>query len=528
MSDHKVVLCTPSQRAYIVDMICAYPSLKDCKKVNRQVFCREHKWISEGDVKRVFGNFTRFKKVFEYIRNEAGNRLNKSIDRSENPSVAEQTANAKEQKYIYNPETKDYVFDFTNVSNIGNVITLKDTQVYAIVQDYSNFDKSPKTINDIALKHKIPAFVLKKILHALSITHDSLPLTDELVAESEDGKIVDELMQIRKFNIFEKFNHLTWKDIQANSDKWIQFETGVLNPLTAIVENYKPTEREFNYNPLNPRGIVDYGKTYIVTLSDWHFGCYGDKNNMFYADKDWTIEETLSNVDKYLQQIQLDLEGRTNIPGKVLILSVGDMLDSLSGFTTHGTKLNTNPKGITQFSIALEAIDYFLKSLIEMFPEDVDFQLKSVSGNHDAIGDYVLFNTLKYIFRGQIECDIASSRWLMFQIGSNIFVMEHGYAAGYPSKVPSSDVAKENYIQKLLLEKMGEFKLPIKNRYFIMGDRHHYLQKVMSSFEFIQLPTWVAHDEYAENLNLSSRPRQITLVIDDENGVEQVINHYFD
>ena len=116
---------------------------------------------------------------------------------------------------------------------------------------------------------------------------------------------------------------------------------------------------------------------------------------MFYADKDWTIEETLSNVDKYLQQIQLDLEGRTNIPGKVLILSVGDMLDSLSGFTTHGTKLNTNPKGITQFSITLEAIDYFLKSLIEMFPEDVDFQLKSVSGNHDAIGDYVLFNTLK-------------------------------------------------------------------------------------------------------------------------------------
>ena len=512
-----------------IEKLLKNPEIAKCKTITRDFFCRTNKWISEHTIKNVFGSFQRFKDVFGLFGLCSVKPVHVKLTDNGTPSVAEQTSHAKEQKYIYNKETGDYVFDFTNISNIGNVITLKDTQVYAIVQDYSNFDKSPKTINDIALKHKIPAFVLKKILHALSITHDSLPVTDELVASSEDQTIVDELMQIRKFNIFEKFNHMTWKDIQSNSDKWIQFETGVINPLTAIVENYKPTERVFQTtNGHYPKDIIDYGKTYVVTLSDWHFGCYGDKNNMFYADKDWTIEETIKNVDTYLNQISKDLNSRKNVPGKVLILSVGDIIDSLSGFTTHGTKLNTNPKGITQFNIALEAIDYFLKSLIEIFPEDVEFALKAVSGNHDAIGDYVLFNTLKHIFKNQINCEIASSRWLTFQIGSSIFVMEHGYASAYPSKVPSSDVAKENYIQKLLLEKMDTFQLPVKNRYFIMGDRHHYLQKVMSSFEFIQLPTWVAHDEYAENLNLCSRPRQITLVIDDQNGVEQVINHYFD
>lgn len=512
--------------------LCMDSKIRNCDNVTRQVFCRDHSWITEHTIRKVYKTFKRFKEVFNAVRlgyTQAEKEQQPPLKLKHDTSVAEQTSEAKECKYLYNNETRDYIFDFTNIANIGNIITLKDTQVYAILQDYSNFDKSPKTINTIALKHKIPAFVLKKILQALSITHDSLPITEELIKEESSEKIVDDLMQIRKFNIFEKFNHQAWKDIQANSDKWIQFETGVLNPVSAILEHYKPIEKTFKYNrALKPATEIDYSKTYVVTLSDWHFGCYGDQNNMFYADKDWTIEETLQNVDKYLQQIAEDLDGRVSIPGKVCILSVGDILDSLSGFTTHGTKLNTNPKGATQFQIALEALDYFLQSLIEMFPKDTGFALKAVSGNHDAIGDYVLFNTIKHIYKGKIDCEIATTRWLMFQIESNIFVVEHGYAAAYPSKVPNTDIAKENYIQKLMLEKMSEFKLPVKNRYFIMGDRHHYSQKVMSSFEFIQLPTWVKNDEYADNMNLNSRPRQITLLIDDNKGIEQTINHYFD
>ena len=146
-----------------IEKLLKNPEIANCKTITRDFFCRTKKWISEHTIKNVFGSFQRFKDVFGLCSVKP---VQVTLTDNETPSVAEQTSHAKEQKYIYNKETGDYVFDFTNISNIGNVITLKDTQVYAIVQDYSNFDKSPKTINDIALKHKIPAFVLKKILHA--------------------------------------------------------------------------------------------------------------------------------------------------------------------------------------------------------------------------------------------------------------------------------------------------------------------------------------------------------------------------
>ena len=113
-------------------------------------------------------------------------------------------------------------------------------------------------------------------------------------------------------------------------------------------------------------------------------------------------------------------------------------------------------------------------------------------------------------------------------MGTNLIVMEHGYSAKYKSKVPTADKSKETYIQKLLIEKIGSFSDPIAHRYFIMGDRHHYSQKEMSSFEFIQLPSLMAHDEYSDALNLSSRPRQVAFIMDKHMGITESINHYFD
>ena len=116
----------------------------------------------------------------------------------------------------------------------------------------------------------------------------------------------------------------------------------------------------------------------------------------------------------------------------------------------------------------------------------------------------------------------------MFNIGNNLFVLEHGYSAKYKNKVPYDDKSRENYVQKLFIEKSSEFTNPIKNRYFVMGDRHHYEQKTLSSFEFIQLPTIVESDEYSDNLNLKSRPRQQCFILDNSNGIIETLNFYTD
>ena len=105
---------------------------------------------------------------------------------------------------LYNPNTEDYVFDFTNVSNIANVITIKKTQLLAILQDYSNFDNNPQTVAEIALKHKIPTFILEKVLHKLRFRHNSLPVTSSYLSEiNDDDKVVEDLASLRKFRVAE-------------------------------------------------------------------------------------------------------------------------------------------------------------------------------------------------------------------------------------------------------------------------------------------------------------------------------------
>lgn len=470
---------------------------------------------SEKIIRNVFGSFGELKKAWQppvEFNNDSSDTI------------------VEADGVIYNKSTEDYVFDFTNIANIANVITIKKNQLFAILQDYSNFDGNPKTISEIALKHKIPPFILEKVFHKLRFRHASLPITNAYIAENEDEeKVVEDLAAIKRFNIAEKFNHQQWKEIQTNAQKWLMFEQCVFNPIKDILSTIQLPTIEVDKSEHLELPLNNENEAFIVTLSDIHFGAFTDSNNCFYTDKDWTIEDTQKAVDSYIYQIEQELKNMVVQPSDCIVLSCGDILHSITGFTDKGTQLIVNPKGVSQFKIALESISYFLTRLAILWKDTgTRIQVKAVSGNHDSFGDWVLFTCLEQMFKKVMDFDIASSRWLLFQYGENACVVEHGYSAKYNSKVPQDDKSKENYVQKLLLEKITQLNLPINNRYFFMGDRHHYNQKEMSSFEFIQLPTLVPSDEYADNLNLSGRARQMCFVMDKKKGITKTFNFYID
>lgn len=474
---------------------------------------------SEFAIKKAFGSF---KELRNYWDNP--DKLN------QNNSVPSDII-VEAEDVIYNKSTEDYVFDFTKVSNIAKPITIKKNQLFAILQDYSNFDGNPKTVSEIALKHKIPPFILEKIFHKLRFRHASLPITNAYISENNDEeKVVEDLAAIKRFNIAEKFNHQQWKEIQTNAQKWLMFEQCVFNPIKDILSTVQLPKVILDKSELvEELPLNNENEAFIVTLSDIHFGAFTDSRNCFYTDKDWTIEDTQKAVDSYIYQIEQELENMLVRPSDCIVLSCGDILHSITGFTDKGTQLIVNPKGVSQFKIALESISYFLTRLVILWKDTgTRIQVKAVSGNHDSFGDWVLFTCLEQMFKKVMDFDIASSRWLLFQYGENACVVEHGYSAKYNSKVPQDDKSKENYVQKLLLEKITQLNLPINNRYFFMGDRHHYNQKEMSSFEFIQLPTLVPSDEYADNLNLSGRARQMCFVMDKKKGITKTFNFYID
>lgn len=439
--------------------------------------------------------------------------------------------------YWYNPTTKDYLFDFTAVPSIAKPIIIHNTQLFSILQAYSKFDSNPQTISAIAVKHKIPQYILRRILNAVEFTHDSLPVTNELVEEEDDDtKVIDDLMSIRQFGIYEKFTKRTWQDIQDKANKWVQFENGIYNPIIDTISTFTlPTYSSKDAVVLSEvKHQKDQAEAwckkecFMITLSDIHFGAFADKNNLFNADEDWTIEKTNEAIRNYIFQIASDLSERRYCPEDCTVVSLGDLLHGLNGFTDKGTPLETQVKGITQFRIALESLAYFFQSLSRLWSTSTGkIRVKAVGGNHEAIGDYCLMFALSKMFPN-IEFEISSSRWHVFTQYDSLFVIEHGASSKYKAKVPKSDIGKENYIQKLILDKLDTLDRSIKFKYFMMGDLHHYSQKEMSSFEFIQVPTIVKDDEYADALNLRSRPRQLGFIIKEGVGIKEVFNYYFD
>lgn len=439
--------------------------------------------------------------------------------------------------YSYNTVTKDYIFKFEKIPNIGKVITLPITQVDAILQAYSKFDDCPETITQIALKHSLPAFTIKKILYALGVTHDSLPLADpRVLAESyNESTEVQDLLALRKANLHSKFQAETWKTIQSAANKWNHFEAGVLNPFRDILETWEPKV------VIPPDATKVAAQTYcgtnketfIVTISDLHFGVFTHKDYAYYSQEDWTIEKTQEAVKRYADKLISTIKRRDRcIPKKCILLSLGDILHSISGLTDKGTVLETNPKGPLQFKIALNTISEFLQRLLQVF---LTVEVKAVSGNHDSFADWVLFTAIEKAFKAQVDSgklffDIATERWLAFSEGNSLFILEHGYSPFYKAKVPSGDTGKEAYISRLILNEKQKranagFPSPEHN-YFLMGDRHHYSQKNYTGFEFIQLPTLVHNDLYADHLNLHNRPKQLAFILDHKEGIIDTISIY--
>lgn len=512
-------------------LIKKYKELKkNISNVNRDIFCGTLK-VSKRRITNLFGSFSKFKETCENSINNTVSTSYTPVDTDDKTEDTNYVCNpyldiAKNVKY--NKSTSDYVFNFSNVKNIGNTIIIPKTQLYAMLQAYSDFDDNPKTIEEISLKFKMPIFVLKKVFQSLDMTHGSPPITSELLdEEQDDDKVADDLFAIRKSNIFNKFKEKTWQQTQVDANKWNLFENGILNPYEDILSTWTPPTLPSKLPSLDKPKTND--SSYIVTISDLHFGDVAHGAYSYYNNsEDWTTESTAKAIEAYILSIKNHLDTMKVAPSTCNLISLGDILHSISGYTDKGTELEFDTKGPLQFKVALDSLTKLISFLASEFKT---LNITTVSGNHDSFADWVLFTALEKVFSNHehVSFNVSMCRWKGLMIGSNLFVLEHGYSPFYKSKVPRASSAKESYIHRLILKETNEYAkkgITISNRYFMMGDLHHHSYTDFPMFEFIQLPTIVKSDAYADGINLTSRARQLTFICDNEKGIVQTISHY--
>lgn len=478
--------------------------------------------ISKDLINKLFGSYTNFKKQ---AMQSSSDIENKSIEKDDKNSFSQMS-----EYYDYNDSTGEYRFNFLDFKNIGKLITLPRYQVYAILQAYSGYDGNKYSIREISDIHKLSPYVVKAILKVLNFTHDDLPITNEDVTKKTEAQCIEDLLDTVKGNIHNEFQKRLWDDQIRKAKNWDLFEARQLNPYESIIKNWSPPlYKQPDIKRLQP--FDNTGETYVVTISDLHFGLKTDSSDTYWSNKDWDTYSTTHAIEKYVESIDNDLSHRMNIPRKCVLMSLGDILHSISGFTTKGTELETDTKGPQQFKAALDSLSYLISYLSNKFKF---LEIKAVSGNHDYFGDWVLFATLEKYFTpaNNISWKVCTERWCSFTLGSNLILMEHGYSPFYKSKVPKAVSAKEAYVHRLITKETQTLAAQgkvIKNNYFFMGDLHHFTSKDFPMFEFIQLPTCVSSDKYADHLNLAgTRNKQLTFIMDNDLGIKSIVNHYLD
>jgi hypothetical protein len=463
------------------------------------------------DLKRT-QSYTWLKKILDKVN---------EFNDQEIPIISNEKDLEFKKKYVFNRDTDQYVF--LTDKKFGKNIVLESSLVKSLIIEYSNYDDDEQTGPDLSKKFGIPEKVLKEVFAILEFKHDSFPVLNEELHEGADqDKLIDDLLTAKKFNIYQNYQKKDWIETQDKAKKWEHFLQGQLHPLKDLLNTWKPPVIS---SLKNEPHTFDEKETVLIGLSDLHYGLYAEADGLFFSDKGWTIEDTKRVVQEYAEAIIAKLKKRSsNLPKKVVICLMGDLIHTLTGETDKGTHLEAHPIGEKQLDFAFESLFIFVSSIASVFEE---VEIKAVNGNHAYLGDYTIGKMLEVTLgkSKKFSFDLSTSRFLAFTIGNNGFVMDHGASSHTKSKLPTQKTPRSNYAQTVFL-----YSKEVRNsdhRYYLVGDQHHLEHHEFNNFELIMFGTPSGGDRYADASVLVSRPRQSCLIFTDE-GLSEVLHFYFD
>jgi len=440
--------------------------------------------------------------------------------KEEEPENGWDTALKFTDKYIYNKEDDKYVIYLKSASS--NVVLSGDV-VRGIKENYSNWCGEKNSINQICRNYKIPRNYMVEILRVLEITHDSEPVTNEELLKKDVDVITDDLLQKKKFKLHQEFQKRSWKQTEEAAAKWLKLEEGVYNPFVNFLQGWEPPK----HTPIKYTGpsLSDKpkNKTLLVGLSDVHFGAKTNSNESYRA-KGYSTQEAAECLETYAESIKEIVQDRNHGFSECVLTSLGDILHtSGSGVTTKGTPLVHDCIKEEQFNFAFNSIVKFIDNLLSLFPS---VRVKSVKGNHNDVGDYILFEALKAYYRteSRIAFDNFQTDHGLFKIENCLFIISHGYSAEYKGRIPTAGKARESYVANLFLSKPQEL-IGVNQKVLITADQHHLEMKEYAEFEHYMFSTTVRGDKHSESMGLNNIARQSCFVVD-ASGIKEVVYCY--
>lgn len=424
------------------------------------------------------------------------------------------------KKYTYNEENDTYVVPM--LKTMGKNFICSGGQHRAMQLAYSGFGN--QTINELCDQYGLTRAMFNEYKTAMGWTKDMLPLSDEQIVSMPIEEATHNLLLAKKRAIREKFQKDKWKETQAAAMQWEKLQTGVIEPLSNVLQRYQPPKLQPLPKSPNHSKLKTSKNVFVVGLSDLHFGAKANSNELF-SGTDFDADKIKDIIDVYATKIKADVDSFNYKFDRCVIMVVGDILHSLTGFTEKGTQLEADVLREEQFELAFNSLAQFFNRMLEIFGKAEVFCVK---GNHAGQAEYNLMFTLKTLFtnRPEISFKLSKARTMVFRLNNVAVMLDHGESDMIHAAVPKDGTGREAYVQSRFMQ-YGDQLQGCRTKLMIQGDKHHYEQKEYRSFEFFMFGSCVTGDRYADHLGVHSRPRQNCLILD-EDGVKASLHYYFD
>ena len=473
-------------------------------------------------------NIDRSKALQVYSYLEAGKSINEVINAMpdihvENPVDLEddgvESGIEDYGNYVYNEVNDKYIVP---LKSFGGDFICTGEQHRAMKAAFSNWSGDAKTYAELAKENKMHIDWVKEYFRIMNWTHDSSPVTDEEIATGDVEKALERVFQQKKAQVEQDLRKRDWDNTQKDAIRWRQFIAGKLDPFERVVKNYVPEALK----PLEAKKLPAKAtkNVFVVGLSDLHFG--GKANAVeLYDGADFNTQTITDIIDEYAGKVQQDVKDRGYNFSKCVLVVVGDVLHTLTGFTEKGTKLESSVLREDQYELAFKVLNQFITRMHEIFG---NLEIHVVKGNHAGPSEYILFDSLRNYYRTTptMSFTLYRSRAALFRILNTAILLDHGDSEYIHAKVPSNPKQREAYIQQRFLQ-YPEKLVGCTSKIMIQGDMHHFEQKEHTGFEFFMFGSPVTGDRYSDHMGFKSRPRQNCLVIN-EDGVKEVLHYYFD
>lgn len=407
------------------------------------------------------------------------------------------------EKYTFNKETDTYI---TFLDRCKVRIQLSGSQHRAMKDAYSNWTGKPETINEICRTFGMRRdwFIEYKAVHGW--THDSEPVTtEELLTRNEDD-MVEDILQKKKQSLYKAFEKKKWRLIQADHEKWQNFDQNVYQPLLAHVQKNLP-----KYKPpvLN---IKKAQQPFAIVLSpfDLHFGKHGwaDESGSSYsrAEARELLTEHTENLANLIKNF-----GR---PEKIICGSGSDWLhiDNPQGGTTRGTPQDCDG---TYSQILIEGTD-LARDHVEMLRQIAPVEWIPVPGNHDRSAAMTIMLTLQatYANSKDVKVRVSPARRQYVLYGDTLMGFSHG------------DTVKPADAHAVMTKEATSLWSKSHFQYMFTGHLHHEVIREIHGITTIQLKSLSGMDRYHSNHGYitSGRALQAFVVSQDSGIVAQLVS----